>query len=232
MIKKVLRIIVPKTIRKMFKNFKILAIDYGQYKSIKYCNGIDKNNNTIPWFTYPVIEYLNNLDFSNKSIFEYGSGGSSNYWSKRAKDVISIEHKKEWFDKVKTTLNDNQQLIYCRPDEEYENSISLNNKKYDVIIIDGTRKLQCSKIIDNNLNKESEDGYMIILDNSDWHKETSKYIREKLNLIEVDFHGFSPINNFTGTTSIFFSRNFRFKPIGDTQPSFSLAAVKHNFDQH
>ncbi len=66
---------------------------------------------------------------------------------------------------------------------------------------------------------------MIILDNSDWYKNTAKLLRDKLDLIEVDFHGFGPINNYTWTTSIFFSRNFRFSPINDIQPHFSKAAI-------
>jgi hypothetical protein len=69
---------------------------------------------------------------------------------------------------------------------------------------------------------------MIILDNSDWYKETSKYLRDELDLIEVDFHGFGPINNYTWTTSIFLSRNFSFKPINNIQPHFSIAAIKQS----
>jgi hypothetical protein len=38
-------------------------------------------------------------------------------------------------------------------------------------------------------------------------------------MIQVDFFGFGPINDYTWTTSIFFSRDFDFKPInGEIRP--------------
>jgi len=69
---------------------------------------------------------------------------------------------------------------------------------------------------------------LVILDNSDRYKETSKYLREELDLIEVDFHGFGPINNYTWTTSIFLSRNFKFKAIDNSQPNYSISGLHHS----
>lgn len=211
--------------KKQFKNFQILAYDYAQYKTIKNWDCIDKNNAKIPWYTYPAIEYLNNLDFTEKTIFEYGSGNSSVYWSKKAKEVISLEHDKKWFEKMKTITGKNQVLLFEGNNSNYEQSILYENKKFDVIIIDGIRRTECSKVVGRALNDESSDGYMIILDNADWYKQTSKYLRGYYNLIEIDFHGFGPINAYTWTTSIFLSRNFNFKPINDSQPHFSIAGL-------
>lgn len=219
---------IPLKIRKQLINFKILAFDYGQYKTIKDWDCVDNNNNKIPWYTYPSIEYFNNIDFSGKSIFEYGSGNSSIYWSNKAKKVTSIEGNKEWYEKVKKSINKNQELLLKNATAEYENSISFLNEKFDVIIIDGIRRVECSQIIEKFLRVDAPEGYMIILDNSDWYKETSKYFRDKLNLIEVDFHGFGPINNYTWTTSVFLSRNFKFQAIKNSQPNFSISAVRNN----
>lgn len=228
MIYKTIGKLLPIKIKKTIQNFFILAFDYGQYNTIKYSNCVDKYNNKIPWYTYPAIEYFNNLDFSSKKIFEYGSGNSSSYWSEKALKVLSIEHDKDWYDKIKNHINDNQKLHLVYDSTDYENSIKNESEKYDVIIIDGIRRTECSKVIKNYLNTNSKQGYMVILDNSDWYKETSKYLRESLDLIEIDFHGFGPINEYTWTTSIFISRNFNFKPNNTIQPSFSIAAIKQN----
>ncbi|MDD5400400.1 MAG: hypothetical protein PHQ93_04345 [Sulfurimonas sp.] len=228
MIEKIISRMIPLKIKKQLINFKILALEYGQYGTIKNWDCIDKNNNKIPWYTYPAIEYLNNIDFSQKSIFEYGSGNSSIFWSNKAKSIVSIEHDKVWYEKVSKNLKNNQILLCKANNNEYENSITTFDKKFDVIVIDGIRRVECSKIVEHYLNKESDEGYMIILDNSDWYKETSKYFRENLGLIEVDFHGFGPINDYTWTTSMFLSRNFNFKPIDNEQPNFSIAADKQN----
>lgn len=44
---------------------------------------------------------------------------------------------------------------------------------------------------------------MLILDNSDWYPSTIKYLQKNLNWVQIDFHGFGPINSYTWTTSIF-----------------------------
>lgn len=217
-----------RAVKKELKNFKTLAKSYGQYRTIKSCDSVDSDGNPIPWYTYPTIEYLNNIDFSSKSIFEYGSGNSSLFWGKRAKLVISVEHNREWHEKLKNKISARNQLLLREDKEKYVKSILEQNRKFDIVIIDGENRVECSKVIDSSLNKESNEGYMIILDNADWFTNTSKYLREKLNLIEVDFHGFGPINSYTWTTSIFLSRNFSFKSVGDIQPVFSKAGLKHN----
>lgn len=215
---------------KLIKNFNTLAIKYGQYNSIINGECIDGIGNNIPWYTYPTIEYINNLDFSNKSILEFGSGSSSIFWAKKCLEIISIEHNKEWYEKVKQNLSINQKIFFTENNSNYENLVKKFDKKFDVIVIDGIRRKECAESIINYLNSNSKDGYMIILDNSDWYKNTAKFLRDKLDLIEIDFHGFGPINNYTWTTSIFLSRNFRFKSIENIQPTFSIDAIKQYED--
>ena len=78
--------------RKQLQNFYILAIQYGQYQTMSRWECVDKEKSKIPWYTYPAIEYLNNIDFTDKIVFEYGSGNSSFYWAGKAKFVYSVEH--------------------------------------------------------------------------------------------------------------------------------------------
>jgi protein-L-isoaspartate O-methyltransferase len=225
MIKKIITRLIPERWKKQLINFKILSVDYAQYKTIKSWTCVNKTNNMIPWYTYPALEYLSNLDFSQKSVFEYGSGYSSIFWSNKAKNVISVEHDRSWIEKIKSEYNSNQTVLLKGNDNDYEKAIAETGKKFDVIIIDGIRRAECSRVVKEYLNKESGEGFMIILDNSDWYKNTAKYLKEELNLIEIDFHGFGPINSYTWTTSIFLSRNFDFKSIKNIQPNFSIAAI-------
>ncbi len=227
MIRKIVKKYAPEKLKRIARqliNFKILSVDYAQYKTISNWECVDRKGDEIGWYTYPAIEYLNNLDFSQKSIFEYGSGNSSIFWAKKAKNVISVEHDAQWFQKVKSNLRENHTLL-LKNNEDYENSISEVNKNFDVVVIDGIRRVECSKVIQRCLNKDSNEGFMIILDNSDRYKDTSRYLREELDLIEVDFHGFGPINGYTWTTSIFLSRNFNFKPNNGIQPHFPISGI-------
>ena len=67
------------SLRAQLINFKYLAIDRAQYKSLKLGKPVDNKMNPIPWWTYPVIDYLNQFNFNDEIIFEYGPGNGT-YW--------------------------------------------------------------------------------------------------------------------------------------------------------
>ena len=75
----------------------ILARYYGQYFSLKHSACRDSKKNNIPWYTYPAIEYIDNLSLKNLKIFEYGCGFSSNYFLKKGCSVYSVEDSPLWF---------------------------------------------------------------------------------------------------------------------------------------
>ncbi|MGZ6148207.1 MAG: hypothetical protein ACXWNP_19785, partial [Vulcanimicrobiaceae bacterium] len=86
---------------KLMRNFHLLAFAYGQSLSIHTNEAVDERGNPIPWYTYPAIEFLTNLDFSKKSVLEYGSGNSSLWWARRSLRTAAIEDDKAWYEKVK-----------------------------------------------------------------------------------------------------------------------------------
>ncbi|MBR2136897.1 MAG: class I SAM-dependent methyltransferase [Alphaproteobacteria bacterium] len=188
---------------------------------------VDRDGNPIPWYTYPAIEYLSQFDYSNKNIFEFGTGYSSMYWSKRAKTVTSVEDKPEWYEKFSREFHaDNWQMIYCDEKQGYEDVIQKNKQKYDVIIIDGKRRAECAQ----NAVKALAEGGMIILDDSDRINTSLEYfnavkILREADLLQVDFYGFCPMNNYTKTTSVFFSRSFAFKSLYEVQPINGLGNI-------
>ena len=66
----------------LYNNIKILKNQFNQYNSIKARKPLNSENEPIPWYTFPAIEYLSQFDYSDKDILEFGSGNSSIYWSK------------------------------------------------------------------------------------------------------------------------------------------------------
>jgi hypothetical protein len=184
---------------------------------------VDKNQLPIPWFTYPAIEFLQQYDLSTKTVFEWGCGNSSIYFSDHAANVISVEHDMEWYDKMKQTLKGNQVLRHLSL-EEYPSSIKDFAKKFDIIVIDGQRRFDCARECIPFLK---DDG-MIILDNSDWFYVSAAFLREKLNLLQIDFHGFGPINDYTWTTSFFFNRSFNFPLKYNRQPVNPSGGIAHD----
>lgn len=228
MLKKIAARLIPLNIRKQLRNFHILSNQYGQYRTIQKGIAVDKEGNHLPWYTYPTIEYLCNIDFTTKRIFEYGSGASSIFWAERAQEVVSVENDPSWYAVLKQQIRPNQKILLCDKQNDYIASITKQASRFDVVIIDGKCRMECARITPAFLAVESNEGAMVILDNSDWYKETARFLRNNLNLIEVDFHGFGPVNDYTWTTSIFLSRNFAFKPKTSEQPCYSMAALQIN----
>lgn len=79
----------------------------------------------IPWITFKARLWLENYLKFNMSIFEYGSGGSTIFISKRVKEVISIEHDKEWYQIISKEIENqhinNCQLLFVEPETELSN---------------------------------------------------------------------------------------------------------------
>jgi hypothetical protein len=207
------KIPLPKFIRAMLgiiRNAKVLAIDYGQYKSLILKKGVNRNGEPIPWFSYPAIEYLQGIDFTEKKIFEYGSGNSTLFWAKRCKTIDSIENDKCWFDYVKSKMPSNVNYIFADTENEYVQSIRNGEQNYDVIIIDGN-VFDRQKCAIEALNYLNDTGF-IILDNSERYGSWINVFREA-GLLQVDMHGFVPNASLCQCTSFFFRRSVQVKPL-------------------
>jgi len=184
---------------------KVLEIDYGHFKSVYRWESVDKFGKPIPWFSYSAIEYLKSLDLSEMSVFEYGSGGSTIFWANHASNVTSTENNAKWFKKVINSLKNykNAKIILSENKAEYVNAINTSKIRYDIVVIDGEYRYQCSQVA---LKKIKNNG-LIILDNSERYSKIKKYFRNH-NLIEIEFTGLGPINPYTSTTSFFITKDF------------------------
>ena len=211
----------PTALINTIKNYWILSTEFGQFKTMsRGC--IDKDNEFIPWYTYPAIEYIKQLDFTEKSIFEFGSGNSTIFWAKRCKKAVSIEDNKEWYDKMTLELPANVEYKLVPDKANYVDSIHQFFENFDIIIIDGNHRYECTVEALKKLN----DGGIVILDNSDWHGKSAELLRDA-DLIEVDMAGFGPINGYTWTTSFFLSRSVKLKAAKSRQPLNGIGGIRN-----
>ena len=220
---------IPKNLRMQLitqlHGFRTLAVDFGQWRSIREKASVDNERNPIPWYTYPAIEYVKRLDVSDKSVFEWGSGNSSLFWAARVEQIVSIEHDSDWFDFVNKGKLPNQEVVHLQEKTEYVGAILSRKRKFDIIVIDGEYRCECSE----NAVKCLNDAGLIILDNSDWWPRATEILRQH-GLIQIDFSGFGPLVGFTTTTSLFlsetFSRAFRF-----SSPLKPTGGIKQHVDE-
>jgi hypothetical protein len=88
----------------------ILDEDMGHHRSRRTGAPVTRTGEPVPWYTYPAIEYLQQLDFRDRRVFEWGSGNSSLFWARVAGRVTSVEDDTDWFERVNIAKRPNQTL--------------------------------------------------------------------------------------------------------------------------
>ncbi len=212
-----------------FSCAKILALDYGYLRSYEAGLPCDKDGHAIPLYTYPLIEYLVQLDLRALRVFEFGSGQSSLFWRERAQSVISVENNREWFERIRRDSPANHTIVLKEAQREFCDAILDCEDGFDAIIVDGAEnRYECAV----NAVKKLNPGGFVILDNSDWYPNTSKYLRES-DLIQMDMCGFKPTAHHTSVTSLFLHRAFNVHPRDGRQPQCPLGGlrVRSNWDE-
>lgn len=134
---------------------------------------VNKNQNPIPWYAYNATDYLTQFCADNPDIhvFEYGLGQSTLWWAKRVKSVTTVEHDLRWIKApAYTNLPDNIILHHLHYNSGYEEAPLLGDKKedkkYDIIVVDGMNRPACIPHAIAALKK----GGMLIWDDSHYER--------------------------------------------------------------
>lgn len=139
-----------KSLLKQIYNFKLLAKDYGQYRTFRNSSLVDHNGDPIPWYTYPATEFLSHINLSSFKVFEYGSGYSTLWWAARSKQVMSVEYSELWYEKIKYLIkNKNVEIRLANNPQE---CFSIVNNDFDVLIVDGRYRRETINHIVNQKN--------------------------------------------------------------------------------
>jgi len=172
----------------------------------------------MPWMNFEVNQWLRSYLKKGMILFEWGSGGSTLFFSDLVDQVISVEYDEAYFEFVKKQLagKENVELILEKPQgkgefrsfspghihsffDKYVKTIEKYPDRYfDVIVVDGRQRNQCFKLA---LNKVKEDG-IIVFDN--FEREFYKKSQHYPGLKHLLFEGLMPFNYTIGTTAIFY----------------------------
>jgi hypothetical protein len=174
--------------------------EWGWFASWRSGRPIDANGAPIPWFTYPSIRFMEQRVTAGMSVFEYGCGGSTYWWAARVASVDSCESDPNWFAVINATRPVNVRLE-LRPLETYASSVLTRGRLFDIVVVDGRRRVECMKLC---LSALSLDG-IVILDNAE-RQEYSEGIAHLLSegFRELPFDGPAPIVFYSYRTSIFY----------------------------
>ena len=157
-----------------------------------------------PWLPFRAIEYLESIA-TGAVVFEFGAGGSTAWFSRRAARVVSVEHDASWYEALCLVLADrpNVELLFAEVEltgaSGYVAAIDrFPDEHFDIVLIDGRRRLDClSRAV-----AKVRPGGRLILDDS----EREKYAHAGSLLVgwpRQDFSGLVPCKDRAGQTSVF-----------------------------
>jgi len=170
----------------------------------------DNNGNYLPWMCYPAIDYLKESLSSSDIVFEFGSGSSTLFFSKKVSQVVSLESNYDWFLMMKKQISENKisnvDLIYIKDainNSEYQNyplKLTKRGITFDIIVIDSIKRFECMKLASDIVKSSGS----IVLDDSQrsGYKKIFDYMKNK-NFHYIDFNGISPGQIKAKKTSIF-----------------------------
>lgn len=181
-------------------NYEILARRQGLADSVESGRPVAADGSPIPWYTYPAIEYLSQLDARDLAVFEFGCGNSSLFWARKEARVWCVEHNPQWHATVSAQSFLLQSLALRETKETYAAAVNESGELFDIIVIDGIWRNECLREALPRLRP----GGLVILDNSDWYVDVAESLRQA-GFFQVDFNGFGPCNPYCWTTSLFFS---------------------------
>lgn len=130
----------------------------------------------LPWWSYTSVDFVDSI-VEGKRIFEYGTGGSTIRFSRKAKSITSVEDDENWarlvMDRLRRNNIDNVEIKikpfdfksesskFC--DSEYLKSV--DEGEYDIVIIDGQdwtfkERIKCFRYVEPRM----KEGQYIVVD--------------------------------------------------------------------
>jgi predicted O-methyltransferase YrrM len=168
----------------------------------------DENGASVPWMTYPAIEFLKNKITKEHEIFEFGCGASTLFFARNAKRVVGLETNEIWLKIVREMLakevSENVEITLMADgltNPLYENFAKNSGQKFDLIVIDSLKRFECAKHVIEAL----KGGGMVILDDSERknYKKIFDFFAEK-GFEKRDFFGIAPAQLRVKNTTVFF----------------------------
>lgn len=122
------------------------------------------------------------------NVFEWGSGRSTIIFELEGANVVSVEHSPIWYNKLKDKLSniDYRFVPSSNHFKDYINEINKDDKKYDIIFVDGRARVDCAFAAYNHLN-----GFLFLhdwkhaKDNINDKRDRYNRILKKYELVEV-----------------------------------------------
>jgi hypothetical protein len=166
-------------------------------------SSVDGDGKPIPWYRYAAIDFFAERADETMEVFEFGSGNSTLWWAERTAHVTAVEHNADWATKIAEAAPENAEIlkVELEPDGDYCRTPARLGSEFDVLIIDGRDRVNCSLQCLTALRP----GGVIIWDDS--HRRRYRHglgVLRKHGFRRIRFTGLGPISPEPGETSILY----------------------------
>lgn len=194
----------PKRLKSLLSfNSKGYLNTIGWFNAFDTQSPVDEKGNPIPWVTYSFIDFIKDRLKPEHAVFEFGSGNSTIFYAQRTGIVVSVEHDKEWYEKITATKPDNAEMIFCelQRDGDYCRMPVKLGEEFDIIIVDGRDRVNCCIQAVEALSSTG----VIVLDDSErpGYRDGINYLLDK-GFKQLPFSGISPGLFYYKTTTVFY----------------------------
>lgn len=163
----------------------------------------DRSGLPLPWLSPSVMGLLETHVPAGLSVLEYGSGNSTLWWSRRAVRVVAVEHDADFHARLAPRLPGNATSLLApdTPDGAYEQTPARFGRVFDVVVIDGARRVECAHACLAFLKPQG----VVIFDNAD-RKDVApglEHLRRQ-GFRSMEIPGFCALIAWSNTTAIFY----------------------------
>ncbi len=193
----------PRTVHHLLSlRFSGFLLDEGWFESARRKQSLDCDGSPVPWFTYPFNNFLLPRIRPDLQIFEFGGGASTLYLMNNCASVTTVEHDTDWFGQLQQQVNNNVTLLQrSLDDESYVTALSEQERRYDIIAVDGRRRAECAM---NAVEYLTDHGVIIWDDSEREEYQPGIALLAEKGFKRLDFWGCGAGFLFKACTTVFY----------------------------
>ena len=167
----------------------------------------------LPWFSYAAIDFLDEYLQPHMKVCEYGSGGSTLFFARRAQSVFSIEDNAQWFNLVSERLRDKSigNVTLKLFPFDFKNPVGFENSEYlhaipderfDIVVVDGSEEWTRIRPVcfEKAQSRVKENGIVVVDDSWRYPEIRRRHSAKRFKT----FQSVGPCRPGVTTTDVFF----------------------------
>jgi len=152
---------------------------------------------------YSIIRLLEERLRGDMTLFEFGSGYSTQFYAEKVGKVTAVEHDAAWYEITRRHLPPNVELVLRSSDADgpYCRTITQAALLFDVVIVDGIDRVNC---VHQSLPFLAKRGVLLLDDSERSEYDAARVQAKAAGFRSLSFEGLKPNGNELSCTTLFY----------------------------